>query len=114
VISSPWPNTMEIKVLKEFIGNSLPSERERFHVCQWVLSPTTKTIVGTFVPSYSNTIADLAKIVSPVLNDWLDICLSAGQVDRSCLPNIIICDYYNSFDFIQQIVHMNTTCFARK
>lgn len=87
-----------------------------------VLSPTPKTIVGTFVPYSSNNILDLAKLVSPVLSGWLRKYISFLTGEDSLeelgsepltLPNIIICDYYDTFDFIELIKQINIARYKR-
>lgn len=77
--------------------------------------------MGTFVPFSANNILDLAKLVSPVLSDWLRNHISALEelgdyvVDSNVceLPNIVICDYYHTFDFVELIKQINIVRYKR-
>lgn len=67
-----------------------------------------------FAPYTASNIMDLAKCVSPILSDWLNkyiMMIDDTPVAASSppyeFPNIIICDYYDTFEFIELVKQIN-------
>jgi hypothetical protein len=120
---------MDLEQLREFmLKESHNQHGKNFHVAQCtltrpaclsspsgILTPTPKTIAGTFVPYNSSNIADLSKLVSPHLCEWLQSHLTPQNDGETCtLPNIVICDYYHTFDFVEIIKEINEVRFGKK
>ncbi|MBL8565174.1 MAG: hypothetical protein JNM89_05605 [Hyphomicrobiaceae bacterium] len=104
-ISSPWPNTTSVDMLKGILYTNLVTHRgaSNFLVLQGVLTPDGGMIAKGFIPFSSNpgSLWDLGVMVNPQLMKWI--------VEWSHLSpiNIVICDWMNDFA-IENIVGLNS------
>ncbi|CAL1543088.1 unnamed protein product [Lymnaea stagnalis] len=101
-IESPWPNTPEKKICKEFLNKQF-SERHNgiFFVCQGILTPCASTVAKRLLSSLERWI----KPWTPELQSWVE------NSPKSCVQplNIVIADFIEDGQLIQTIINVNTT-----
>jgi hypothetical protein len=105
-IPSPWADTMDVKSLLQFLTKNYQQKHDRFEVCQGVITPQTKTIVAHLGGSVRKNCADK---LNPLFTAWLKekVRWSSSTGEPGGI-NICIMDFVETFDYIHQVLALNT------
>uniref|UniRef100_A0A0B7A4R3 Phosphatidylinositol-specific phospholipase C X domain-containing protein n=1 Tax=Arion vulgaris TaxID=1028688 RepID=A0A0B7A4R3_9EUPU len=98
-IVSPWPNTDQPKACIEYLNQCFSTSHTRnFKVCQGVLTPTLETIIKGLY--HHGNVKTLSETLLPLLCPWI-------QHDHACPLTIVIADFTDKGDLIQEILALN-------
>nr|KAI8735566.1 PI-PLC X domain-containing protein 3-like [Biomphalaria glabrata] len=97
-IISPWPNTPDKELCKQYLNQKLTQKHKKFVVCQGVLTPTLATIMAGLFGSLENW-----------TKPWITDFTTWIRVSDPCQHhlNIVITDFVHNSEFIQTVIDLN-------
>lgn len=103
-LTSPWPNTDNIRTLQEKLQDSLikfDRESKQLFVSQCVLTPSLDTVLGGFWRCGPTSLTRLAKLLNKEVVQWISGFHKARPL------NIVMMDHYHTCDIVDLIVQLN-------